>query len=751
MSWAGGFHTADRFGDVDRTYYPKDFSEDIRRYASVRGAECPKVDSGYAHPDYSVLEGPRLDYYLWWRECADQGMILLADSGYAWLRCCELINAEGDPRRALERIVAFTRTCSRSIRLIPLVSALAEEYALSRGLPLDLVPRGSPFRASEATLTWDLTRYPMREPDRGLLLSLAYYDWARAVSITPDQMAEIVFLSLSGIDEMVRSSEGRGLLRSIGCSAENETVWPLNGFADFSGKGRMDVPVVRISDEALRGTVDAVVRTAVRLSRDDGKTGPTVPKTFPQAYRRIVASAVDAVLSGDYWSVSMYRTSPGGFWEDDVPEPDDDGSAGAPAILPQVYPEAVMPTMSLRELQSNSGAESDADVPYVPSGRTMTSYSAMDADQRAFYTAWRTRARRGEYSDTDAGYLWLYCTELINSDGDPQEVQAELNRAAAAFYDAQPQVLMVAAADHAMLHGMDVPPEAIERRSGNYLAYIKLYVEPVGRMSLRLAEQYAGYDASRFVHGDPRVYSEAFTEAVRAVDSYMQSAKGRRIVDIGGTAYYYVTLRLYQGLWMPRHPVIRIDFRNVLGSKRVTDLMEGILKLTVRAINRRSGRLMPRAPELREEYARAASDAVEAYLDGRDSAARARRARDEAECIVIDPDAVRSAESDLEAVRGMMSVEEEGIEEEISVPEPAGPATGWDALAASLDAVERTYLVASLTSRGAGPHTLEGTGRRPSEVESSVNAKAMDAIGDAVMEEGRAFEEYAEDIRRMLG
>ena len=57
------FSTERYISTVDRSYYPKDFSADIERYRDERGHECDPVDSEYDHPDYSVLEGPRLEYY----------------------------------------------------------------------------------------------------------------------------------------------------------------------------------------------------------------------------------------------------------------------------------------------------------------------------------------------------------------------------------------------------------------------------------------------------------------------------------------------------------------------------------------------------------------------------------------------------------------------------------------------------------------------------------------------------------------
>lgn len=747
--------TSDRyFSKVDRTYYPKDFSEDIERYRDIVGHECPMVDSDYDHPDYSVLEGPRLDYYFWWRRMADQGELIKPDWGYAWLHCCELINSKDDPEQVLGRIITFTKACSGSIRLAPLVGRLAEDYATAHHLSYGRIPRGPPFARSMAMLAWDLTRYPIRMPDPELLLTSAY-SWWSAVDIDMPIMAEIVAMSMSGIDEMTRSSEGRGLIRAIGCEPEPLTVWPFEGFADYTGAERTVLPAIRVREGPLHELVDAIVRTVTRLAREDGVRGPPIPKTFPQAYRRIVAAAVDSVINGDPFDVRQFRCASvegAGFWgDDDLVVEEDSSGDGKAFLIPQAYPDTSFPRLTSREIDTHRGDSSEDPVDYVPSDRLMPTFGTMDEGQRRFYVYWRTRARAGEYLNTDAGYMWLYCVELINSDEDHIRVQEELEAALDAFSDSFPipNSLITACADHALLHGMDIPPAAIDR-ANRYVAYAKLAADPPGRMSLALAEQYSDYESEKFTSSDPALYAEAFTAAVRAVDAYLKENKGRRIIDRAGDQDMSFTKRFYQGLWVPRNPVERLEFINVLGSARIKELMEGIFKSVIRLINRRTGRPQPRVPiDIRPEYREVAERAAEGFMDAIEDGIRADKARVEASRMVIDRDAVESAAADLEAVRGMMAVEDDdGPMVEETVEEQ--PTTGWAGLRASLDDVEVLYLTASLTNRGAGAWTLEGTGRRPQAVEDSINSKAMDAIGDTVMEGGAAFEDYADDIRRML-
>lgn len=735
---------------VDRTYFPADFSEDIELHRGEEGRECPYVPSGYASPDYSVLGEDQVRYYLWWRSCAEAGVIDSSDEGYAWLYCRELIESPGDPRETLARIVSFTRTCGTSLRLSPMVASLAADYALSKGLPLDLVPRDRGFAASDAIITWDLTRYPIGETFPGALIPADVYNWRRLLPRLDDgTMEEIVLLSLRGIDEIVRSTEGMGLIRAIGCVPEPSDIVPFARFIRPEDYRAVTMPVVPRERGPYAHLVDAVIRQAVRFMVPRG--GPSVPRTFPKEWRRAVAAAVDAAVNDCGWMASMFRDGDEGYWEDDdliVRRGDD-----RPRIIPQQIGamEPGRPRMSMREFMSHWSDESDVKVDYVPSGRTETTYSAMDDGQLAFYRYWRTQARKGRFLDTDQGYLWLFCTEAVNIDDEPEAIQGMFESALEAYAGSNGLApLRIAANDHAVLHHMDTPPDT-DHRMSRYVAYAKLASDPIGRMDVDMADQLAHYDSSKYTSAEPDLHGIAFTEAVRAVDSYMLESKGRRLVDRCTMREMEGTMRLYKGLWTSESVVISVEFKDVLSSRRIESLIDGIYRVSIRTVNRSLGDPAPRYPkDLPEALIKVAEDAVVALMDRRDMERADDLARMEASRIVLDRDAVESAARDLEAVTGMMAVDDydDGIEEETPVtPSQDG---GWEGLVASLDDAETAYLRDSLTPRGAGPWSLEGTGRRPSEVEDAVNSKAMDAIGDAIVEGGRAVEDYAPDIEGAL-
>ena len=153
--------------------------------------------------------------------------------------------------------------------------------------------------------------------------------------------------------------------------------------------------------------------------------------------------------------------------------------------------------------------ESDEPVPYVPSGCARTSYDSMSPEQYAFYIHWRTMARRGTFLDTDRGYMWLFCSETINQDGDPQGIQDFLERMLDAYDVPGSHLddLREAAIGHALVCGLD--PPAIRFEKMDIMACLKLGSVPIGRISPEMAGYLADWELMRFTHGRRKLFEAA--------------------------------------------------------------------------------------------------------------------------------------------------------------------------------------------------------------------------------------------------
>ena len=58
------------------------------------------------------------------------------------------------------------------------------------------------------------------------------------------------------------------------------------------------------------------------------------------------------------------------------------------------------------------------------------------------------------------------------------------------------------------------------------------------------------------------------------------------------------------------------------------------------------------------------------------------------------------------------------------------------------------YLAASLEGRG--DSFARTSGSTAVRLEDGINAAAMDTVGDQIIEDGEVFDEYADDVRRIL-
>ncbi|MBR4216741.1 MAG: hypothetical protein IKR87_03305, partial [Candidatus Methanomethylophilaceae archaeon] len=120
---------------------------------------------------------------------------------------------------------------------------------------------------------------------------------------------------------------------------------------------------------------------------------------------------------------------------------------------------------------------------------------------------------------------------------------------------------------------------------------------------------------------------------------------------------------------------------------------------------------------------------------------RVARIRSMSEDVKLDMDAVNSAVEDLDAVTGLMY---SGVDEETAptIEEPVQEQTRhddpWEELASRLDRELLGYLHGS----------LKGT-RADRRKEKAVTEAAMDTVGDIVVEDGQAVEDYSEQIERI--
>jgi hypothetical protein len=106
----------------------------------------------------------------------------------------------------------------------------------------------------------------------------------------------------------------------------------------------------------------------------------------------------------------------------------------------------------------------------------------------------------------------------------------------------------------------------------------------------------------------------------------------------------------------------------------------------------------------------------------------------------LDLEAIARAERDLDEVTRIMATGEEP-EEEATAEETSEEPGGWGSFAESLTEAEAEYLRSALGNR---------LKKKDGSIEDSVNGKALEAIGDTVLEGGSIVEDYREDLEGIL-
>ncbi|MDO5861563.1 MAG: TerB N-terminal domain-containing protein [Thermoplasmata archaeon] len=732
-----------------------EFIESMERYRDAEGVPCKAVPSSFLNPIHSKMSEQSLQFYLWWREAARRGKVLTDDRGYAWLYVAELLNSDEGPRDVLDRLVEFY-TAAGDMNCTRVIQFVVEDYAKFHGFPTRELPRNGRMHLSTEALTDDLLGYPITVNFPRDILGHQDYDWSDVSDLTADQMTEAMVRFVRGLDELTRTTYGLGFMSAIGSVMEGGDYTPFEVFPY-----RWDRHDVGYADATSEGCVfdmfmDAAVKEAASHTRRKGRRALSVPDCLLPEYREIVDAAVDSVLSGADWDPAAWRRSDIGFWgRETLPYADDGGDAADELldschVLDQRMPVRTKPDIDPGDLMSHWSERSHEHPAYVPSGRLMPDYRRMDEDQTAYYISWRTYAMEGVYTDTDSGYLWLYLTELVNCAEDPAWAQGRIEELAHVFvpdgFDTR-GMFYDTMVDHAVEHGLPISETVLGQLEGRCAAYLVLESDPVRPLRMHHVINMSECDLHPYIdYDDIGTYDRAVLAAVRAVDSAM-ARKGKRLVDLAGRSDEFLKRRLYAHLWYPEKRIATLRYRNI-STKRLMHMMECIAKTVISRINRSKGRRAPRIPEdFPEEYRAAAEAAVVEIMGTGDSRAVAeKRARPLALMVRIDMGAVESAERDLAAVTGMMAVREEEPEQDAVVPD-VPVSKGWDAFIASLDQAEAAFLADALTSKGA---KASYSGRRRGELEESVNSKAMDAVGDAVVEDGRAVEDYRGELERIV-
>ncbi len=416
--------------------------------------------------------------------------------------------------------------------------------------------------------------------------------------------------------------------------------------------------------------------------------------------------------------------------------------------LREVYSERFRHVISLSEIRAKWDKEGP-EAPFVECGVDEPDYVSMTTEENAYYFYWRSMVRKGKYLKSSRGYLFLFATEIINTDTDAEKNLRMLVNVVR-VYSSMDQFLLDGMADacitYAKINGLKVP--AVERAGDfsavSYLVTGALRGDPISPIPDRVAGRLL-YAADQQYMDRDHPYGDLLTECLRRIEAYECERGGKRIVEALGPVRR-IQYEVYKEFpYMGSRSRVAVEALDLSNGSRARDFLRVALKTLLREVRIREG--LP--AQLPANYPAAwriiISDTVKDWVNGR------WRTEDlTEEDLVLDMSSVRAARKDLDAVSGMMATEEDDHEDpqpqEQSAENKEDP---WKVFSSMLDDRHRNYLHAAL--KGDTASFLRKEGMRMSAAEERINTAAMDTVGDIVVEDGRIIEEYEEDIRGALG
>ncbi|MBP5203772.1 MAG: hypothetical protein J6Z16_03985, partial [Candidatus Methanomethylophilaceae archaeon] len=348
-------------------------------------------------------------------------------------------------------------------------------------------------------------------------------------------------------------------------------------------------------------------------------------------------------------------------------------------------------------------------------------YSTMTLDEYIGYQSWKNSVLKGEKTEKADGFAWLLANEIINDDTlDPESALKILEECADAPGGWQGGISDDVVADWCILHGL------YSEKVGKKCDSQKLSI-----LTVRALRSFPPLPLSR-EQVDRASVKDADDEIVGAVNAAVLAvyeSNGDRLDRAVDLSLSKTTVKVFEDCaGMP----VTVDADVPSNPGDVNRFVTSVCRIAEAVV---SGDKDPKTPAgFGKENRNAAVKAVLLHLE------EERRRASSPSKVALDMDAVKAAMDDLDAVTGMMRVDDyEEPEEAPAAVETDTTGDPWEDLKSRLSPDALDYL------RGC----VDGT-RFDGLREKKVNEAAMETVGDAVVEDGRVIEDYADDVARLL-
>ena len=682
--------------------------------------KCKSVGITLKYPTYSDLTPDQLNYYTYWKNTLGTSEFKKAADGYVWLFMCELLN-HPDPDYVSEKLNALvTGTASDGSPYYPELLETAIIYSSLRGTPL---PPYAPWMYSRERrfMLSPLLSAPVSDIPVAVLQDLA--GTTGPVLRDPE-----LPLKVGG---MLRELDAK--LTTMGTNLHNEFLRPVKQsyrpFHEYATVAEPD-PVERILWDT-DGLGDLLKNTAAILAGEKPDPAYKYSEELTKIFKRLVRSGFSA---GDGDPLSKPNVLPC-------------RRLGTPCTEygPSRLCDPNVPTRSdrkntLGDILTFADNKPKMPEPFIESGWEHPTYMDLSKASFAYYVYWRDCFRRGRYLDTDNGYVNLFLTEIINTES-PADARRDLETLLRVYGEGSQNLIALTLMDHTLCN----KGTFTDHRSYNDRMVTNCWIDAFlhGDPSLELDQ--AMLDRMRsgsfsVTYMESSLPIRPFGEALKRIFAEVERKKGIRTVlgprPVSAVRSVYVSLDYFRG-----KREVRVEFDDYLGCRKLNTFIDKAVKFASEYARNGRGSAFSFA-------GMKCCDIISECID------KDRIARPKEEHIRLDPEAIASAESDLRTVTELMRIEEEETEvapEEI-VKEPAAETSAgpWGSFFGSLTDTEKEYIRLLCEEPGEAQTFLRSHSLTRIGAEDGINNKALDTVGDTVLEDGTVVEDYIEDMRKGL-
>ncbi len=744
--------------DYDADALLKQFSE----YRDRHGEECEYVKCEHRKADYSVMDSYQRAYYLYWRDELSRGRCLKSDRGYTKLRLCEIVNSDMDPQEGMDELNLLLNTTRMHGTPQSEIGSVMFDYAMVNDLDLPIIWMGKGSVRSYMVVS-ELMAYPVRRVSMELMRVLAGGPRIHADGVDDAKHAALFNDCLTAIDRFLMENTGKGVAKTYSEGLTTE-LYKVFLYLPYGKDKDYQVTYEKLRSDGVFGDfmLGLFMYTRKVLCRQINEKGPATPSSFNKEFRKIVDRIAEEGLGEVPYTPREWRGTTRVHMSSKERALVDMGAALEAQFGTAEKPKAILnvdrtaPKQHVsphlkNDIERNWNVEVDQPQNYIPSGFSNPDYRSFNEAQRKFYCYWRGQTRKGRYSETDYGYLWLYLCEIVNIVADKQEMMDQLLGLHSAYGEFDEDNLIGHVCfDYAIVHGLTIPDPSLYESNVTACLVMQQFLDGKDarpdRSLLMFLSGISDRTMSREFDDDCvgmtcmmlRKIQSQMGEQGTTIEEHCGLEKTRAAVDVFGDLRYFSQIRR-----------VRLTYWNYIYNAAFDDSLKNIMKAAFSASRmKRTNRPVKIAKftAFDMECKDLMKSAVDEWYEGKEVAG----IKEMASSMVLDRDAVKGAESALRDVTKMMSsqqAEAEAPKEMPAMPETRKDGT-WDGLMGALTDIQKGYLRAILDGRGRD--FLSENRINALKVEEAINTAAMDTVGDSIVEDGRIYDEYIDAVSSAL-